>query len=71
MARTCPLCGLAPREGDVMRPTRINTDEELIATKAPEKGLYSACEECQALHRNAGRQLSPEGRTETIATDGE
>lgn len=53
MSRTCPLCQLSPREGDVMRPIRISTEEEQKATKAPELGLYSACEECQSLKRKA------------------
>jgi hypothetical protein len=51
MARKCGVCGLAPREGEEMRPIRLRTEEDLEASAATELGLYSSCAECVDKHR--------------------
>lgn len=72
MARTCPLCGLSPREGDVMRPVRLSTEAQLEVTPhANELGLYAGCGECQDKLRKVGSGALPEkGQSQTMAIDG-
>ena len=61
MARICNLCGRAPREGEDMFPIRLREPEDLDATEAKELGLYQACLDCVAAHRQRVFDRSEDG----------